>query len=627
MIKSLFLLLTFLIVSPAANAVPQNFLWVNNQYHNISFNPDLTIFLTCSDNSGNSCVSSIHNYKLSYNGYYGDYSLKKFNSAGQLIFNKILTGKIQVKGLESDNEGNLYVSGSFMDTLRIDNENFIPNTGSGLNVNYFLIKLNPSSGVVWKKNINTEYSQNYVLDAIKVKNDFLYLGIINIANGFIKKCNLNGNEILSIHQYPVRGISSIDADQSGNIYTAGSCEFGNINFGGHTVNTSFFYNMYFVKYSSTGKYAWSNIVEDITFQAPVIACDNSGNLYAAGDLNAAVLFGNILSQGRQWVYDFFITRINPSGNFVWLREVPHQTTITGDAGNAFYNSIAVDSQDNLYFTGFIRGTVNWGNGIISTSSGYRDILFQKYDTDGNLLWCKTAGGSGINRGDDISVNNLGEVFVTGSFSSTANFDTISVTGTGSLNSFITKISSGLLQGFIELSLIPEGFYVQSFDNLSMSDTIAVYLRYNLSPYNVMDSGKATIDSISFSGMFGFNNTVTGLYFIQTKHRNALETWSSSPVSYTTGDTIQYSFINSLSQAYGNNLVGLNASPVRFGLYSGDVNSDQVIDAADLSVIDNDAMNFAGGYILSDLTGDGITDAGDAAIAGNNAANFIGRITP
>lgn len=39
-----------------------------------------------------------------------------------------------------------------------------------------------------------------------------------------------------------------------------------------------------------------------------------------------------------------------------------------------------------------------------------------------------------------------------------------------------------------------------------------------------------------------------------------------------------------------------------GMYSGDVNQDGTVDASDVSIIDNDAANFAGGYIVTDLTG-------------------------
>ncbi|MBK9331187.1 MAG: hypothetical protein IPM96_02020 [Ignavibacteria bacterium] len=68
-------------------------------------------------------------------------------------------------------------------------------------------------------------------------------------------------------------------------------------------------------------------------------------------------------------------------------------------------------------------------------------------------------------------------------------------------------------------------------------------------------------------------------------------------------------------------------PVRFAFYGGDVNQDGTIDLSDGSLIDNDAFNFASGYLPTDVNGDGIVDVADAVFADNNSFNFVGKITP
>ncbi|MBK9225921.1 MAG: hypothetical protein IPL67_02355 [Ignavibacteria bacterium] len=45
------------------------------------------------------------------------------------------------------------------------------------------------------------------------------------------------------------------------------------------------------------------------------------------------------------------------------------------------------------------------------------------------------------------------------------------------------------------------------------------------------------------------------------------------------------------------------------------------------MIDNDASNFVGGYVVTDLTGDDFVDGTDFAIADNNAANFVSVVRP
>ncbi len=66
---------------------------------------------------------------------------------------------------------------------------------------------------------------------------------------------------------------------------------------------------------------------------------------------------------------------------------------------------------------------------------------------------------------------------------------------------------------------------------------------------------------------------------------------------------------------------------KYCIYNGDTNQDGIIDGFDLSMIDNNILNFANGYLSTDINGDGFIDATDAQIAGNNAYNFIGKITP
>ena len=619
------LIILISIITLSANA--QNFQWVRNQTHSIQFNPDLTSFLSETDASGNSLLAGIYNFKLSYGNYYGDVSVKKYDTQGNLIFLKVLYGKIIIEGMQTDLPGNIYLSGSFMDTLIIDPVNYILNTGSGFTLNNYIIKLSPTGDFIWKKNINVLYPALTLLDAVKIKGSYLYAGILNFSQGFIKKYDLSGNELISIPEMNVRGISSIDADAQGNIYSGGACGNGSITFGDQIFNSPLPYNFYIVKFNSSGNCQWARFVEDITFQNIDIACDNSDNIYVSGDLNGSFLFGSIQAQGRQWIYDFFLTKLNSSGNFLWLKEVPASATITGDAGKADVNSIVVDAANNVWLTGFLRGTVNWGAGIVTSSGGYRDLLMLKYDPEGNILLGKRAGGTSINRIDDVSMDYSGNLFLSGNFSIAALFDTISVTGSGKVNSFLAKLSSGLSIGQFDLKMIIEGFYDSSSDNMRAEDTVRIYLRNSFPPFLVIDSSKALIDPDTFTGTFQILNAPAGNYMIQTKHRNSIETWSSAAVSYVQGSTINYDLTSIDSSAFGNNLRHINLSPDRYAIYSGDADQDGIVNLNDLILINNDASQFVTGYVSSDINGDGNSDLTDLIITFNNSRKFVSVIRP
>ena len=178
---------------------------------------------------------------------------------------------------------------------------------------------------------------------------------------------------------------------------------------------------------------------------------------------------------------------------------------------------------------------------------------------------------------------------------------------------------------LNLTAFIEGFYNPA-SNIMISDTVRVYLRNATSPYAIIDSTKSELNS-SGSGIFTFSYPVNGVnYFIVIKHRNSIETWSSSTQMFT-GSSLNYDFAAAVTQAFGNNMKQIDASPVRFGIYSGDINQDGTVDASDLSETDNDAFSSVSGYVRTDVTGDDFVDAADVSIVDNNAFNSVSVISP
>jgi len=175
---------------------------------------------------------------------------------------------------------------------------------------------------------------------------------------------------------------------------------------------------------------------------------------------------------------------------------------------------------------------------------------------------------------------------------------------------------------VNLKVIPEGYYFPLFNQLSRRDTFTVYLRNGLSPYNIIDSSKKIIDSLSLSALFTFDNTLTGTYYITLNHLNTIETWSKigGENLVADGSIYNYDFTTSSSQAFGDNLALRSG---KYCLYSGDVNQDGYITLFDVIPIYNDATNFiTGSYLSTDLTGDNIIDLTDVTLCYNNSTNFI-----
>ncbi|CAN5135540.1 hypothetical protein BH09BAC5_BH09BAC5_10330 [soil metagenome] len=97
----------------------------------------------------------------------------------------------------------------------------------------------------------------------------------------------------------------------------------------------------------------------------------------------------------------------------------------GGTGSDYGNAIALDAQGNTYTTGFFSGTVDFDPGIgiqNLTSHAYCDIFILKTDASGNFLWAKAIGGGGIDEGNGIAVAPSGNIYITGSFAHTVDFN-------------------------------------------------------------------------------------------------------------------------------------------------------------------------------------------------------------
>lgn len=181
------------------------------------------------------------------------------------------------------------------------------------------------------------------------------------------------------------------------------------------------------------------------------------------------------------------------------------------------------------------------------------------------------------------------------------------------------ISEPLYNFTLNIKIIPEGLYNTSADKLFRKDTVTAYLRNINSPYQILDTALAAIDSVNFTANCNFINYQTGDYYFSVKTKNSLETWCKSGGINLTPGINSYDMTSSAPQAYGSNMV-LQGS--RYCIYSGNVNNDQIIDSDDLTLVDNDILNYSGGAALTNLNGDGIVDIVDMAIVDRNAANLI-----
>ena len=112
----------------------------------------------------------------------------------------------------------------------------------------------------------------------------------------------------------------------------------------------------------------------------------------------------------------------------------------GGANSDRGRAIATDDLGNCYVTGHYSGTASFG-GTSLTSSGSDDVFVAKLDTYGNWIWVKTAGGTEVDAGYGIAIDNDGNCYVTGYFQGTATFGGTSLVSNGASDIFITKLDA------------------------------------------------------------------------------------------------------------------------------------------------------------------------------------------
>lgn len=164
--------------------------------------------------------------------------------------------------------------------------------------------------------------------------------------------------------------------------------------------------------------------------------DELGNIYVAGYFSNTMTLGTttLESAGGQ---DIFIAKYDATGTPLWAKRAGG--TATDQALGIAVSSSAV------YITGIFYGTANFNTPSATGSNEIipypgadplafaPDMFIAKYDLTGSLQWVKRAGSSNPDVGTGIAVSG-NDVYVTGSFQGTANFNTPWATGSNEITS-------------------------------------------------------------------------------------------------------------------------------------------------------------------------------------------------
>lgn len=109
--------------------------------------------------------------------------------------------------------------------------------------------------------------------------------------------------------------------------------------------------------------------------------------------------------------------------------------------NSQTNVLKSDNSGNLLMFMVFEGDITVGGRTIS-SLGSKDILLSKFSPDGDTIWNKHIGSAGQDSPRRLTVNDADDIFITGGFAGTTNFDGIILDNTyGSEDIYLVKYTA------------------------------------------------------------------------------------------------------------------------------------------------------------------------------------------
>lgn len=246
--------------------------------------------------------------------------------------------------------------------------------------------------------------------------------------------------------------SSIALDAAGHVYTTGGFT-GTMDIdpgaGVNNLSSAGGNDVYVTKFDTVGTLIWARSFGGVYSDgATSIAVDPSGDVYIAGGFSGTADFDPgtdvfEMTAATTDQNDIYICKLDASGNFLWAKGI-----IGGTWWDNAYD-IAIDPSGNVIVTGrfYYQGgprDFDPGPGTFFLTAGHEDIFFLKLDANGDFLWAEAFGTApDESRGYAIALDDDGNIFATGYFRGTVDFDpgpgTFNMTSAGTWNVFYMKV--------------------------------------------------------------------------------------------------------------------------------------------------------------------------------------------
>lgn len=298
---------------------------------------------------------------------------------------------------------------------------------------------------------------------------------------------------------------SVAVDTFGNVYATGQfMGAGDFDPGAGTVTLTgpgSGSGAFAVKLDAAGNYQWAVPLGDGcgSAQGYCVSVDDNhayftGVFSGTGDFDPGVGTATLSTIN---LFESFIVKFDLSGNLVWADQ------LSGTKIDSPYG-VTSDASGNVLVTGSFELGCDFdpGAGVFSiTSVGQNDVFVLKLDANGNFVWAKTMGGVRTEEGRAIITDSNGDVYSTGYFSDTVDFDPGNgvlnfMTGSANYNAYVQRLdAAGNLVWAKQLGI---GGSMQG-TSIALDATGNIFTGGNFSGAPDFDPNTGTFTLTSFSG--------------------------------------------------------------------------------------------------------------------------------